>query len=141
MISTQRYSHTIRSLQSIAESHSDIIMRVHEHFENFHTGFIDSQKEELRHIKTHVTRLLWNTSIMLLLRKKVDYDYITNQCLRVNELVNEFDMNQIKRIQNAESKTRLSILFYGILENSLKIAEQTRNLLDIFRESFEVERQ
>ncbi|MBC8456767.1 MAG: inorganic phosphate transporter [Deltaproteobacteria bacterium] len=139
--STQQYSHTIRSLQSIVESHNDIIMRVHEHFENYHIGFIDPQKEELRKIKIHVTRLLWNTSIMLLWRKKVDYDYIANQCLRLNELVNEFDKNQIKRIQNADSKTRLSILFYGILENSLKIAEQTRNLLEIFRESFEVERQ
>jgi phosphate/sulfate permease len=139
--STQRYSHTIRSLQSISESHSDIIMRVHEHFENYHIGFTDPQKEELRKIKTQVTRLLWNTSIMLLWRKKVDYDYIANQCRKLNELVNEFDKNQIKRIQNAESKTRLSILFYGILENSLKIAEQTRDLLEIFRESFEVERQ
>ena len=73
---------------------------------------------------------------MLTRRKKVDYDYIHSQKGKLENLVNESDKNQIKRIQDAESKTRLSILFYGFLENSLKIAEQTEALLHIFRESF-----
>jgi len=137
MSSTQTYSHTIRSLQAISESHRDIIMRIHEHFENYHSGFTDDQKEEIRKIKTHVTRLLWNTSTMLLFRKKVDYNYIANQSRKLKELSNEFDKNQIGRIQKSESKTRLSILFYGIMENCIRISEQTQGLLDIFRVSFE----
>ncbi len=135
---TQQYAKTMRFIQGIAESHRDMIKRSYVHFENFHEGFSKNQKEELRRIKTYVTRLLWNTSIMLTKRKKVDYDYIHNQKQRLENLVNEFDKNQIKRIQDAESKTRLSILFYGLLANSMKIAEQTENLLDIFRESFTV---
>jgi hypothetical protein len=75
---------------------------------------------------------------MLTKRKRVDYDYIHSQKRRLENLVNEFDKNQITRIQDAESKTRLSILFYGLLENSVKIAEQTEDLLVIFRESFTV---
>jgi GTP-binding protein EngB required for normal cell division len=74
---------------------------------------------------------------MLMRRKKVDYDYIANQCDKLRNLVTESDKNQIRRIQKAESTTRLSILFYGILENSLNISEQTQNLLSVFRESFE----
>jgi Ca2+/Na+ antiporter len=135
--STQKYSHTIRSLQAITESHKDIILRVHEHFDNFHKGFTVEQQEELRKIKTHITRLLWNTSIMLLSRKKVDYDYIASQSKKLEDFINEFDKNQIKRIQNSESKTRLSILFYGIMENCVRIAGQTQDLLDIFRDSLE----
>jgi hypothetical protein len=73
---------------------------------------------------------------MLRKRKKVDYDYVANQCRKLKNLVTEFDKNQIKRIQDAESKTRLSILYYSLMEDSLKIAEQTQDLLDIFRESF-----
>ena len=68
----------------------------------------------------------------------MDYDYIANQCDKLKKLVDEYDKNQIRRIQKAESKTRLSILFYGFLENSLKIAEQTQDLLDIFKESFDL---
>ena len=137
MDSTYHYSHTVRVLQSISESHRDIVTRTCEHFENYHAGFIDTQKEELRHIKTFLTRLLWNTSIMLMRRKKVDYDYITTQCDKLKDLVAEFDKNQVTRIKNAESNTRLSILFYGLLENALNISGQTHNLLSVFRESFE----
>ena len=137
MDSTYQYSHTVRVLQSISESHRDIIMRTCEHFENYHAGFINEQKEELRHLKTFLTRLLWNTSIMLMRRKRVDYDYIANQCEKLKNLVAGFDKNQVTRIQKGESTTHLSILFYGILENSLNISEQTQNLLSVFRESFE----
>lgn len=133
--STQKYAKTISVIQGITDSHRDIIMRSCQHFENYHTGFIDVQKEELRRIKAYITRLLWNTSIMLRLKKKVDHDYIANQSRKLNNLVNEFDKNQIKRIQKAESKTRLNILYYTLIENSVKIAEQTENLLDIFKES------
>ena len=134
---TRNYALTVRALQAIAESHRDITTRTCEHFENYHAGFTDSQKEELRHIKTFLTRLLWNTSIMLMRRKKVDYDYIANQCDKLKNLVAESDENQITRIRNTESKTRLSILFYSFLENTLRISEQTQNLLAVFRESFE----
>ena len=133
--STQKYAKTISVIQGITDSHRDIIMRSCQHFENYHTGFIDVQKEELRRIKAYITRLLWNTSIMLRLKKKVDHDYIANQNRKLNNLVTEFDKNQIKRIQKAESKTRLNILYYALIENSVKIAEQTQNLLDIFKES------
>jgi thiamine biosynthesis lipoprotein ApbE len=128
----------MRFIQGIAESQRDMIKRAYVHFENCHEGFTKDQKEELRRIKTYINRLLWNTSIMLTQRKKVDYDYIHNQRRKLENLVNEFDRNQVKRIQGGESKTRLSILFYGLLENAVQIAEQTEALLDIFRESFTV---
>ena len=134
------YSHTVRALQSIANSHRDIVTRTCEHFENYHTGFVDTQKQELRHLKTFLTRLLWNTSIMLMRRKKVDYVYIANQCDKLKSLVTEFDNNQIRRIQKGESKTRLSILFYRLLENSLNISVQTQELLAVFRESLGVKK-
>ena len=74
---------------------------------------------------------------MLSRRKKVDYYYIEGQCRRINKLVKEYEKNQIKRIQRRESKTRLSVLFYGLLGNCLKISEHTKLLLDIFKESFD----
>ncbi len=124
------------ALRDIAESHRDMVMQAYDHFSNNHAGLLDAQKQELRQIKAGITRLLWNTGIMLLQRKKVDYDYISNQDQKLNILFDAFDKNQIERIQNGESKTRLSILFYRFMENSTKISRQTRNLLDIFRESF-----
>ena len=74
---------------------------------------------------------------MLSFRKKVDYNYISNQSNKISCLIDTSDKNQIERIQNAVSKTRLTILFYGVMENSVRIVEQTKNLLDIFRVSFQ----
>jgi len=132
----QSYPRIIRSLQEIAESHRDVILRSLVHFENYHSGFLEDQKEELTHVKTYVTRLLWNTSIMLLRRKKVDYSYVANQCRRLKDLVSDCEMKEIRRIQEGVSKTRLSMLYYAFLEDCIKISEETKNLLEIFRESF-----
>ena len=74
---------------------------------------------------------------MLSRRKKVDYDYIEGQCLRITNLVRECEKNQIKRIQNGKSHTHLSVLFYSLLGNSARITERTRELLDIFKECFD----
>jgi hypothetical protein len=49
-------------------------------------------------------------------------------------MVGNFDGQQIKRIQDNRSKTRLSILFYSLMWDCLKIAENTTHLLTVFRE-------
>jgi hypothetical protein len=55
-----------------------------------------------------------------------------NRDLRV--LIHEYDQNQVMRIQDNSSKTRLSILFYSFIWDVLKIAEQTTHLLSLFRD-------
>jgi phosphate/sulfate permease len=133
---TRKYSRTISALQDITESHRDIVMRSYTHVTNYHSGLLDSQKEELHRIRISMSRLLENTAIMLLKNKKVDYDYIESQRRRLNDAVQEFNKNQIHRLQNSESKTRLSIMYFSLMENCEKISIQTQNLLDIFREYF-----
>ena len=125
------------SVQAIAESHRDIVIRMSDHFENYHTGFLDDQKKELRRLKTLLSRLLWNTSIMLSRRKKVDYNYIYGQCEKIENLVKECKKCQVERIQENRSKIRLSILFYGLFGNCARISQRTQDLLNIFRESFD----
>ncbi|MBW2108452.1 MAG: inorganic phosphate transporter [Deltaproteobacteria bacterium] len=133
----QKYARTIRVVQGIAESHRDMIQRAYLHFENCHQGFSEAQKEELRRIKVYTSRPLWNASIMLRQRKEVDYDYIANQVRKLKDLVATHDAQQIERIRTGESGTRVTILYYALTENAVNIAEQTRELLEIFKESFE----
>ncbi|MBU0729204.1 MAG: inorganic phosphate transporter [Proteobacteria bacterium] len=133
---TRKYSRTIGALQDITESNRDIVMRAYTHVINYHTGLGEEQKKELQQIRVSVCRLLENTAIMLLKNKKVDYEYIQSQRARMTACALEFNKNQIHRIQNSQSKTRLSILYYGFLENCEKITIQTQNLLDIFRDYF-----
>jgi hypothetical protein len=43
---------------------------------------------------------------------------------------------QVERIQDRSSKTRLTILFYAIAGNLMMISKQNVRLLDAFEESF-----
>lgn len=56
------------------------------------------------------------------------------QARQLDELIDEFDQNQIMRIQDNSSKTRLSILFYSFMWNSQRIARQTLLLLKVFKD-------
>ncbi len=53
--------------------------------------------------------------------------------------MHEFDENQIRRIQDNSSKTRLSILSYSLAWDCLKIAEQTASLQTVFEDPFRPE--
>jgi len=132
---TAQYAKTTGVIQSIAGCHRDIISHTCKHFENYLPGFEEEQKDELRHVKAFVTRLLWNTAIMLMRRKRVDFDYIENQYGRLKELIESYDKNQVVRIQRGESKPKVTLLYYALLENCLRLTEDTKELLIVFRDS------
>jgi len=136
---TERYAQTISTLQEIAESQRDIFMRAYSHVDNNHMGLLNVQIEELAQIKACVVDILEKTSNAFLKKEKLDYETILADNQRLKRLSTQFNQNQIKRIQDESSKTRLSILFYGFMWDSLKIAEQTFSLLDIFHNIFKSE--
>ncbi len=132
---TAQYAKTTGVIQSIAACHRDIVFQTCQHFENYHPGFDEEQKDELRHVKAFVTRLLWNTAIMLMRRKRVDFNYISNQYERLKELVDKCDKNQVLRIQRGQSKPKVTLLYFALLGNCLRLSEQTKELLILFRDS------
>jgi len=131
---TQRYAQTISTLQEISESTRDIVMRADIHVANHHAGLLDVQVEELRRIRKAVVDILDVSSKALLDKERPKLRHIRTLAQQLKTLTHHFDRNQIKRIQNNSSKTRLSILFYAFMWDALKIAEQTRNMLNIFEE-------
>jgi len=135
---TQEYSHTIGALQEIADSMRDAILRSYTHIDNNHKGLLDVQIDELEEIHRHVSDMLSKTADALLKKEGVDIKYFEAEYEKVKKLTKEFDQNQILRIQNDVSKTRLSILFYGLMGDCRQIARQTLILLKIFRESFDL---
>jgi phosphate/sulfate permease len=132
---TQRYALTISSLQEISESLRDIVVRSYLHVANNHSGLLAEQIAELDNIRTDVGQILERTSNALLLDAEPDTEAIAAANRDLRMLVNEFDQNQIARIQDNHSKTRLSILFYSLVWDSMKIAEQTTYIFDVYIES------
>ncbi len=134
----RKFSQTIRSLQAIAESHRDIILKAHTHVENNHSGFSPAQKAELIKIQPLLNELLAGAAAVSVGKNENGYESLTTNYLQIEALITEFGRNQVQRIQRNESKTRLSILFYGFLEDSLRIAQQTLDLLALFRDAPQV---
>ncbi len=132
---TQRYAQTITSLQEMSESVRDMVMRAHVHVANNHSGLLDEQIAELSQVRTLIQDILGRASQALQDLECPDCDTIEARYHELQVLAHEFDQNQIKRIQNNESKTRLSILFYSFMWDSVKLAEQTVDLLAIFKQS------
>jgi phosphate/sulfate permease len=137
---TKRYAETISSLQEISESVRDVVMRGHLHVANQHSGLLEDQAAEMDRIRAEVVEILQRTSGTLLKTERCEVGFIEQRTRALRDLVREFEHNQVRRIQDNTSKTRLSILFYSFTFASVKIAEQTTRLLGVFQEQLRPEK-
>jgi hypothetical protein len=135
---TQRYAGTISSLQEISESVRDVVLRANLHVANNHSGLLQEQIAELDQIRGLLMEILETASTELLSKGEPDTESIDAKYRQLQSLAVEFDQHQILRIQDNSSKTRLSILFYSCVWDSLKIAEQTTYLVAVFGDSLAV---
>ena len=136
---TERFAQTISSLQEISESVRDVVMRSYVHVSNHHSGLLDSQIEELTRISRITFEVLDRSSETMSSKAELNHEVIAKLTRELRELVHEFDENQIRRIQDNSSKTRLSILSYSLAWDCLKIAEQTASLQMVFEDPFRPE--
>ncbi|MEE4272716.1 MAG: inorganic phosphate transporter [Thermoanaerobaculales bacterium] len=132
---SRRYAHTISTLQEISESLRDIVVRAHLHVANNHSGLLEEQKIELGKVRDLVCDILKRTSRNLRTGECPDCSEISGLNKEIRLLVDEFDENQVVRIQDNASKTRLSILFYSLAWDALKIAESATHVLAVFEDS------
>jgi hypothetical protein len=106
---------------------------------NNHSGLLAEQKEELDTVRSMVQDILIRTSTALREGSCPDCDTIGAENRELRILVNDLDASQLVRIKDNASKTRLSILYYSLVWDCLKIAEQTTNLLIVFEEQLRPE--
>jgi Na+/phosphate symporter len=131
---TQRYAQTISTLQEISESLRDIVVRAQRHVHNQHSRLLEGQIAEMDLVHGQVSELLTLISEAISDRGSLERGVIAGKNRDLRVLIHEYDQNQVMRIQDNSSKTRLSILFYSFIWDVLKIAEQTTHLLSLFRD-------
>jgi hypothetical protein len=129
------YAKSVSVIQEIAECHRDLILRAHDHINNHHKGMLPIQLEELKKVKEFLLKILEETSGALINKQIPDLKSIVSELKKMDKMIAKYNSNQVKRIQDNSSKTRLSILFYGFTRDSEIIARQTFNLLKIFHEN------
>jgi Na+/phosphate symporter len=132
------YYQIIRRLQKLSDGHRDTVIRSSMHVSNRHSGLLDVQIAELKEVKSVFLNIFFLVETAFRTKKIVDCQEAVEQFHYLRELVDDFNENQIERIRDDSSKTRLSILFYAISGNCVMMAKQNVKLLDIFNESFKL---
>jgi Na+/phosphate symporter len=136
-----RYAQTIRRLQKLSDGYRDIVLRSYTHIGNKHKGLLDVQIEELKKIKIAMLDILLKVENSFNKKEIANYQNIVDQYHYMREMADQINVEQIERIRDDSSKTRLSILFYAIVGNCLMLAKQNIKLLEIFNESFKLDEQ
>jgi Na+/phosphate symporter len=132
------YYQIIRRLQKLSDGHRDTVIRSSMHVSNRHKGLLEAQIAELKEIKKVFLNIIFLVETAFRDKRIIDCQDAVEQYHYLKELVDDYNENQIKRIRDDSSKTRLSILFYAISGNSVMMAKQNIKLLDIFNESFKL---
>ncbi len=131
-----KYAQTIRRLQKLSDGHRDITFRGFKHVDNHHNPLLDIQIEEIKKIKKIFLEILLRAEMVLRDKHLGDIDEIVAMDVKLRSLAEECNQNQIERIKNGSSKTRLTILYYAIIGNAMMISKQNIKLLEIFGNSF-----
>jgi len=132
------YYQIIRRLQKLTDGHRDTVIRSSMHVSNRHKGLLDAQIIELKEIKKVFLNIFSLVETAFRDKEIVDCQEAVEQFHYLRELVDDFNENQIGRIRDDSSKTRLSILFYAFSGNCVMMAKQNVKLLDIFNEAFKL---
>ncbi len=132
------YYQIIRRLQKISDGHRDTVIRSSMHVSNRHTGLLDVQIIELKEIKKVFLNIFSLVETAFRNKEIIDCQEVVEQFHFLSELVYDYNENQLGRIRDDSSKTRLSILFYAFSGNCVMMAKQNVKLLEIFNESFKL---
>ncbi len=130
------YLQIVRRLQKISDGYADIVVRSYEHVANHHKGLLPSQIEELRSFKAEFLQIMDEANKNINTGISSDISDIKSKKDALKEQVGVLQKQQLERIQSGEAKTRLSILFFGLIGNLYMITSQVYQLLEILQDSF-----
>ncbi len=131
-----KYGQTIRRLQKLADGHRDIVVRAYMHVNNRHKGLLDVQIEELSQVRRLLSDILMDVEAALARRETTSMEDVTAKECQLKQLAERLHQEQMERVREGSSKTRLTILFYAILGNAVMLCRQNVRLLEILAESF-----
>ena len=133
---SNKYAQTIRRLQKVTDGHRDIVLRAYTHIGNHHKGLLPVQIEELEQVRRLLHDILLEVEETFSRKQTANLDRLREKDTRLRELAAELNSRQVARISDNSSKTRLSILYFGIIGNALMLSKQNMELLEIFDISF-----
>ena len=133
---SHQYPQTIRRLQKLADGHRDIVLRAYTHVGNHHKGLLPEQIEELEQVRAKLHNILVEVEETISRRQIMNLEKLQQMDTDLRAFAAKLNEKQMARINDNSSKTRLSILYYGIVGNAMMLSKQNLELLEIFERSF-----
>ena len=130
------YLQVVRRLQKIANGYAEITTASFEHVANNHKLLLPEQTKDLSEFNDSFKDLMQDVRRHISARDAVDLQSIRKQKDELKKLSESMQRSQLVRIQEGDSKTRLSILYFTITGNLYMIASQVCHLLTILESSF-----
>jgi hypothetical protein len=131
-----RYPETARRLQKLADGHRDIVVRAYMHVSNHHKGLLPVQIDELKRVREMLLEILSDVESTINQKRPSSLESVAAKEKELRAYAEKLHQDQILRIRDGDSKTRLSILFYSIVGNALMLSKQSLRLLRSFEQSF-----
>jgi phosphate/sulfate permease len=131
-----KYPQTIRRIQKLSDGHRDIVQRAYWHVRNHHKGLLDIQKQELETVGKILDAMLLDVEKAFKSKDMLKYKDVQKRDVELRNIAERLHREQIDRIRERKSKTRLSILFYAIVGNAMMLSKQNLKLIEIFAETF-----
>ena len=128
------YVQVLDYLREIAHAITFIIRPAFQHFDNQHTGFDKTQIAELNELEQFLQGLLKEILEIIRNTKFDNIDDALKHQQNILDAIDKFRRNQIKRIKNAKSGTKNSLLYLGILSETKNMILDIVNLLKAQRD-------
>lgn len=129
------YPMIISCLQALGDSYRDITRRSYQHVRDSHKGLLSVQMKELAKVEAQLYEILSEVQKHLERSGTVDLESLEQKHSEIKELVDQLTVLQNKRIHERSSKTRLSILYFALMGDMLRMARQSLRLLEIFEDA------
>jgi phosphate/sulfate permease len=134
---TGQYAQIARRLQKLADGHRDLAQRAYDHVANHHKQLLPVQIDELRRLWAGIDEFLREAEEVLNRKRTIPLAELQEKYRNLRTLAQEFNAEQVERIDDDTSKTRHSILYYAVLGNGLMLSKQVVRLLGIFDQSLQ----
>lgn len=130
------FTKTIGLIQELSSAHRDFTLRAYHHVSNHHSPLLPPQRQELSLILGIYRKVMFEACDVFQGLKTLDMLFIRSQLDSASQSIHSSYTQQVLRIQKGESKTRLSILYFGMVGNARKSAKRVINLLELYKDSF-----
>ena len=128
------YVQLVDYMREVSHSLNYLVEPLHEHLENNHKPFKESQIEELLSFLTTATNFV---NMTLHLVKEQKYEELENAIKQRDEIIqklSQLEKAQIKRIKNKDVNTRNSVLFFNIVSETKNLLMHYINLIKAHRD-------